>query len=462
MASAIAITGATLIDGRGGIPIPNATVLIEGDRIGAVGSGDTVIIPAGATVIKATNAFIIPGIVNGNVHLLDGIMMMGAGGVEYLARYEGNFTGVIEEASQVALRNGVTTLFDTWNATGPVLAARDRIASGRTSGARMFAAGNIVGMGGPFTHDFNAGARAVISDTFAKRMDNMFEAGVGPGLSLKRPSDVRAIVRDYIARGVDMLKIAISDHLVTVTFSTMDRTYLTFSPRCLGVMADEARAAGIPLLTHTMGVEALELATDLGADVLVHASLTYQQPIPHDLVDKILKAGSTCGLQTVSDEYQNRLEAVNHPWAAYGGYVHAENERLLIKAGVPVMLGTDAGCTSHDVLTDSGEINDPHRPWSLGTDHVAWARGIVQKGMSEMNAISASTLNVARAYGKGDLIGSIEPGKLADLVILDADPLLDIGNMASVRTVFQNGRPIDRENLPLAPLVTGPSPTDPS
>lgn len=461
MASTTVITSVTLIDGRGGVPVPNARIVIEGDRFTRVGPADEVTVPEGATIVDASNAFAIPGIVNGNVHLLDAVTMLGAGGVEYLSRYEGNFTAVIEEASQVALRNGVTTVFDTWNAAGPVLAARDRIASGQATGSRIFAAGNIVGMGGPFTHDFNAAARPVISGTFAQRMDTMFEAGVGPSLSMKRPQDVRAIVKDYIARGIDMLKIAISDHLVTVTFSTMDRTYLTFSPRSLRAMADEAHSAGIPLLTHTMGVEALDLAADLDADVLIHASFTYQQPIPHDLVDKILKTGATCGLQTVSDEYQSRLEAANLPWSAYGGSVHAQNERLLIGAGAPVMLGTDAGCTSRDVLNDAGEADDPHRPWSLGTDHVAWARGIVQKGMSTMEAITACTSNVARAYGKDDLIGTIEPGKLADLVILDADPLAEIGNLGSVRSVYRNGLAVNLEALPLTPMVTGPAPVDP-
>ncbi|MDT2006472.1 hypothetical protein FXW78_20550 [Rhodococcus opacus] len=65
-----------------------------------------------------------PGYINGNIHLLDGIMMMGIGGVEYLSRYEGSFVKVIEEGAQLTLRNGVTTVFDTWDARNPVLEAR--------------------------------------------------------------------------------------------------------------------------------------------------------------------------------------------------------------------------------------------------------------------------------------------------------------------------------------------------
>ncbi|WP_163086758.1 hypothetical protein, partial [Acinetobacter baumannii] len=83
----------------------------------------------------------IPGIVNSNVHLIDGIMLMGTGGIEYLARFEGRFHEVIEEAAQIALKGGMTTVFDTWNALEPAKKARDRINAGTVKGARIYCAG---------------------------------------------------------------------------------------------------------------------------------------------------------------------------------------------------------------------------------------------------------------------------------------------------------------------------------
>ncbi|MBB6380349.1 imidazolonepropionase-like amidohydrolase [Pseudonocardia eucalypti] len=453
MPTTTAFVHATVIDGLGGPPLRDGTIVVEEQRFSAVGTGDRTPVPPGAHVIDLRGRYVVPGFVNGNVHLLDGIMMMGVGGVEYLARHEGRLTQVIEESAQVALKAGVTTVFDTWNATGPVLAARDRIAAGAVPGARVFAAGNIVGFGGPFGADFHLAASRVISPTFAGRMNRLFEAGVGPHLSLLPAREVRPVIRDYLARGVDMVKVGVTDHLTGIW--GFERSYLMFSERVLRVIAEETHAAGLPLLSHTMSVEGLRSALDIGTNVLIHASITSQRPIPHELV------GCTAGLQTVTSGYQGRLEASDSFWAMYGGGVHAANEKLILEAGVPVMLGTDAGCTPRDVLADAGEDGDPERPWTLGTDHVAWARGITEKGMTPTEAIAASTSAVARAYGKQEELGSIMAGRRADLVVLRDDPLEDVAALGTVVDVYQDGRRVDRDALPLRPLVTAPTPARP-
>jgi len=457
----LAITNATLIDGLGGTPVEHATVVIDGSRFSTVGPGKSIPISDGIQVIDASGQWLVPGFVNGNVHLLDAwSLMMGIGGIEYLARYEGRFEAVIEEAAQVALRNGITTVFDTYDAVGPVLAARDRINAGKTQGARIFAAGNIVGMGGPFSANFHLAARKTISPTFANRVDTMFEAGVGHQLSLLPHNEVRARIRDYLGRGVDMLKIAVSDHGM-MTFG-LDRGYQTFSRRVLDAMFDEARMAGIPVLTHTLNIESLNTAVEMHADVLIHATLTGQQRIDHDLVDEIVRNELWCEVQTVHDDYHHRLETNGNPMAGYGGWTHALNERLLIEAGARILMGTDAGCPSHDVLADLPPSERDNRPWTLGGDHFHWTQGIVEKGMTTMAAIAAATINVARAYGKADVIGSIEPGKIADFVLLDADPLADIRNLRSITAVYKDGVQVDRKALPLEPLVTALSRTFPS
>jgi imidazolonepropionase-like amidohydrolase len=459
MSNPLAITGGTLIDGCGGSPARDATVVVQDGRFTAIGPRAAVPVPEGADTVDATGRWILPGLMNGNVHLLDGIMMLGNGGVEYLARFEGRLHKVVEEAAQVALRAGVTTVFDTWNALAPVLTARQRIDSGQAQGARIFCAGNIVGMGGPFSADFNLAARSVISPSFANRMNGLFEAGVGHQLSLLPPQEVRAVVRDYIARGVDMVKVAVSDHILTTV--GLDRTYLTFSDRVLRAIVEEVRAAGLPLLTHTMSVEALNIAVDLDADVLVHATMTGQQPIPSDILDKILRKGLWSEVQPTTTAFQAHLDSVNHPWALYGGNEHWNNEVRMIKAEAPILLGTDAGCADPDVLSSMPESELFERPWTLGEDHFLWTQAMVEKGMSPMAAILANTSNVAKAYGKTGDYGTVEAGKVADLVLLDADPLSDIKNMRTVSAVFKDGRPVDLSTLPSDPQVTlSPRPGD--
>lgn len=355
------------------------------------------------------------------------------------------------------MRNGVTTVFDTYNALEPVLAARDNINAGTSQGARIFAAGTIVGMGGPFSADFHFAGRKAATQSFVNRIDAMFEAGVGHQLSLLPRHEIRPRIRDYLARGVDMLKIAVSDHIFMTV--GLDRSYNTFTRPVLDIMVEEARSAGVPVLSHSLSVESLETSVELGADVLIHANYTMGQTIPNHLVDKIVASNCYTELQTIHDEHLKGLEEVGSWAAALGNEAFSHNERTLIKADAKILMGTDAGCPSVDHLADLSPREREDRPWTLGGDHFHWTQSMIEKGMTPLQVITAATLNVARGYGKDALIGSVETGKLADFVLLDSDPLDDIRHLRAITDVYQAGRAIDRDNLPTHPLVTT-HPTD--
>ena len=104
-----AITGGTIIDGTGANPIRDGVIVIEGGRISAVGPRASVRVPAGARVIDAAGKHIIPGLMDANVHLILG------SAIEFIVRYEGRYEDLIEEAAQVSLKNGLTTVFDSWD-----------------------------------------------------------------------------------------------------------------------------------------------------------------------------------------------------------------------------------------------------------------------------------------------------------------------------------------------------------
>ena len=104
-----------------------------------------------------------------NVHLVYGVS------VEFLARYEGRFEELIAEAAQVGLANGLTTVFDSWGPLTPLLAVRDRIAKGEIPGSRLYVAGNIIGLTGPFGRDFNADAEKSVSKGFRTRIDEILK-----------------------------------------------------------------------------------------------------------------------------------------------------------------------------------------------------------------------------------------------------------------------------------------------
>ncbi|SKQ79962.1 Uncharacterised protein [Mycobacteroides abscessus subsp. massiliense] len=113
MHTPLAVIDAVLIDGNGNSPVPDSVVIIADRKFTAVGAHAATQIPDGADIIDAADSYLILCLMNGNVHLLDGIMMMGVGGIEYLARHEGAYHHVIEEAAQIALKHGVTMVFDT-------------------------------------------------------------------------------------------------------------------------------------------------------------------------------------------------------------------------------------------------------------------------------------------------------------------------------------------------------------
>src|SRR5436309_4759987 len=126
---ATVVVGATLIDGTGGPPVRDAVVVISGRKISAVGPRGAVQVPAGAHEISAAGKYIVPGLMDANVHLVL------SKDIEFLVRYEGRYEDLMEEAAQVTLKQGLTTIFDSWGPLQPLLNVRDRIKRGQTVGS---------------------------------------------------------------------------------------------------------------------------------------------------------------------------------------------------------------------------------------------------------------------------------------------------------------------------------------
>ena len=173
----LAIVGATIIDGNGGAPITNGTILIDGDRITAVGSRSDTAVPSDARVIDGSSKFVTPGFIATNVHL----SLYGGHSperYETLVRYHNRQEDVVLEASQLHLKVGVTTVRDSYGVLPPLINVRDKIARGDEVGARMLVAGNIVGWGGPFSMSFSLIRESGLY---------LFTADAGVGAGQKRP-----------------------------------------------------------------------------------------------------------------------------------------------------------------------------------------------------------------------------------------------------------------------------------
>jgi imidazolonepropionase-like amidohydrolase len=387
------ISGATIIDGTGREPIRDGVLVINGGKIGAVGARGSVRVPPGARVIDATGKHVIPGLMDANVHLILG------SAIEFIVRYEGRYEDLIEEAAQVSLKNGLTTVFDSWGPLQPLLNVRDRINRGDTTGSRMFVAGNIVGFTGPFGHDFNGDAETIATPALVRRINALWEENTGPDLMYLAPEQLRGEIRKYIERGIDFLKYGATGH--------REEYFLMFSPAAQQVIVEESRRARIPVQTHTTNVEGLRIVLEQGVDMLQHGDWTGPTPIPDATIKLMIDRGIYCAIQPFT---RKRIEIALEQ--AEGGppssrrkekvqTVHV-NDVNLIRAGAPLLLATDAGMLDPDRGASMSARAHTDRPTALGEAHFLWFQAVAEKGMKPMDAIVAATRNIAAAYKKLD------------------------------------------------------------
>jgi imidazolonepropionase-like amidohydrolase len=442
-----AIVGATLIDGTGAAPVKDAVVVIDGRKITAVGPRGRVTIPAGARAINVAGKYLIPGLMDANVHLVLGTS------IEFIVRYEGRYEDLIEEAAQVTLKNGVTTVFDSWGPLQPLINVRDRINHGDIVGSRSFIAGNIVGFSGPFGRDFNVAAETTATKPLVRRINRIWEENTGPDLLWDTPEQVRREIKRYISRGINFLKYGASGH--------REEDFLQFSPEAQQAIVEECHRAGIIAQTHTTSVESLRQALEAGVDMLQHGSVTGPTPIPDATLKLMLDKKVYCAVQPrtakrLAIELEQAEDAVPSRRAKERLQTWHENEVKLIKAHAPMLLATDAGMMDPDAYESMKPKMRTERPTELGEAHFLWFKAMVEKGMTPMETIVSATRNIAAAYHQLDQFGTLEAGKLADLVVLDANPLADVNNIRKISMVMKDGQVVDRDKLPLKKVLSVP------
>jgi len=458
-----AITGATLIDGTGGAPVPDAAVIVTNDRITGVGPRASVAVPKGASVIDAAGQFVVPGFFDTNVHLSL------YGGVndryETLVRYNPRQAEIVLEAAQLQLKHGITTVRDSYGVLPALVETRERIARGQAVGSRILAAGNIVGWGGPYSVSFSLIRETGLS-LFQEQMNDQVAQGAGEDLVDMTPDELRVAINAYLDKGPDFIKYGGTAHFARPAF-------VGFSPEAQRVIVEEAHKRGRKAETHATTPDGLRLAVEAGIDGIQHPELLGPRELPIVLVRAIVDKRIACNMlvNTITGEawtkhLKDRAEAQKKlSEAAAKGPARAKtsaelrkaaddtgeememrrkNAKTLIAAGAVVTVGTD------NYWAAAAELSRAPKPEAQdhGIGTIIGIEGLVELGMTPMQAIVAATKNGAYAAGRTQDLGTLEAGKIADLLVLSANPLQDIRNIRGIRVLMSNGKVVNRDTLP--------------
>ena len=463
----IAIVGATVIDGNGGQPLPDATVVVTGKRISAVGPRASVQVPGGAQVIDGAGRFVTPGFIDANVHL----SMFG--NLEQLARYQDRAVEIALESAQLHLKHGVTTVRDSYGQLNALVKVRDMIARGEAPGPRMLVAGNIVGWGGPFSVSFSVTRDAGLSP-FQERFNDEITQGSGEELMDMSLDELRTAMNAYLDKGPDFIKYGGTGHFWYPTF-------IGFSPDAQKVIVDETHKRKRFAETHSTSVEGLRLSVLAGIDLIQHPEYLTPREMPDELVKLIVERKVICAISANNayhgEAWQKHLEdkaeaeksakkAESEGGLARRPKTLAEqrkerqdlgldremwrrNAQKLIQGGAIIAIASD------NTVTYPPEYTRPPKPdyRQAGIASLIAIEGMVELGMTPAQAITAGTKNGGLASGRLAEFGTIEAGKLADLVVLDANPLADIHNIRKQRVVMKEGRIFDAGSLPERPVL---------
>jgi imidazolonepropionase-like amidohydrolase len=405
------IKNGTLIDGSGRAPNPNAFLAVEGNRISHVSPTGDVLRPETPedTVIDAAGKFILPGLIDAHCHLS---LHQGAlPGARYTSSAEFCTLWASHAIGRV-LRAGVTSIAVPGGKWFTDVTVREAVEAGLLEGPRMVVAARALSnYGGIFDPDPYPAYEGVPSDA----------AGV---LCNTRDAFIRE-TRKQCKRGVDLIKIADS------TWGDVQ----TVAEDEIASVVDEAHRHNVKVAIHSRGSTSTRAAAKAGVDLLYHADLATEEDL-----DIVAKAGIP-----IAPVLTSPWIGVEHG-AVARGFGQGERDRLrrqldtsfqMIRnaraRGIPVLSGSDTGNAS---------------AFAHGRWHGKEAELFVNEvGMSPMEAILANTSRNAWLIGLESEIGVIAPGKLADIVIWDNDPLADITVLQrrnEISVIIKDGRIIDR------------------
>jgi hypothetical protein len=423
----VVLRDCSVLDVAKGEMLPGRTVVLAGGKIRAIGTGEAPVeMPPASLTIEANGKYLIPGLIDAHVHLV-------------LVLTSAHITA--DEILPLFLAAGVTSIRDAGDEVVPETLIARFAAEHPESCPRVFTCSPLIDKDPPF-HSYESPAMIF-------------------GRALTDPAKVPAFVEDMAAWGVTSLKIyvGVPRSIGRLVIAEGHKHGLKVIGHLGNYSAQDAVADGIDVLEHIWGVWQFIIPAEERSKPDFPSSLDLHNPQAKALLAEIVKHGTM--VDPTLTVFRNMLllidrpEVYGHPdnqamparllrfWKEDAARINVRPETLsrrraefakyreltgiLHRAGVPLLAGTDTP--------------EPYCP--PGTSLHQELELLVESGLSPAEAIRCATLNNARALGRDAQVGTIEPGKLADLVLLDANPLEQIKNTRAIAKVFRGGLTVD-------------------
>ena len=393
------IKAGCLIDGTGASPRESADVLFDEGRILAVGDRDT-IEDTDAAVIPAFDKVVLPGLIDAHVHICFDASCDPGFNVRHEPPPDMMIRGVCNARDM--LNAGVTTIRTLGTPEDLDLHLRDGIRQGLIPGPRIVAAGRSLTVTGGHGHYYRIEADG--------------------------PAEMREATRRQIKNGVNVIKITVTGGIMT---PRVRPGVSKFDLDEIRAVVAEAHKAGLKVAAHAENPEGVNDALAAGVDSIEHG---YFMRNPEGLDRLVARGAYLVPTLMAYDLIANGLERGVSPEAAEKAKAalvyNTSGFRAALDAGANIAMGSDAGTA----------FNDHGRSWRE-------ASFMVGNGMHPMDTIVAATRNGADLLGLGAQVGTVEPGKIADLIVVDGDPLSDIASLGNVVCTIQGGRIAMRNGL---------------
>jgi imidazolonepropionase-like amidohydrolase len=381
-------------------------IVVEGDRIKTVGSAASVKIPPGAHVIDLSHSTVVPGLIDCHTHL-------GSRADRYNEVYDFKDSPLMHtvfgvENARKTLEAGFTSVRDVGSDPFMAVDLRNAINEGFAIGPRIVASGPGISITGGHGDLNNYSPQTRVS-MFPEERD----FGIADGVD-----QIRHVVRAQIKYGVDVIKILSTGGVLSKGDSPGAPQ---FTLEELKAAADEAHMAGRKIAAHAHGTQGIKNAILAGIDSIEHASL-----IDDEGIRLAKEHGTYLDMDIYNDDYllneapKHGLPTENLEKEKMVGRLQRENFAKAVKAGAKMAFGTDAGVYPHG-------------------DNARQFFYMVKYGMTPAQAIRTATANSADLIGRAKDVGTIQPGKYADIIAVDSDPLADVRALEHVSFVMKGG-----------------------